>query len=180
MLLLLSHARGLVMPTIRSRSRVLELREHLQPGDVAKAVAAALGRDVDAEVMEAAGLADGGVGRALGMLEGPALALRRRLVQMLDRLPETDPMACRVVGYAMGGVDPQPLATFIDTVNAWLSARLAVPQEAGRSARIADIRKVNRAASKAQEFNLERKPLFSVFAVLADRARLKKREAPHA
>jgi DNA polymerase-3 subunit delta' len=172
LVLLISHARGLVMPTIRSRCRVLDLRP-LPPVEVAEAVAAALGRDVEAEVMEAAGLADGSVGRALSMLEGPALALRQRLAQMLERLPETDPLALHALGDAMGGVDPQPLATFIDTVNAWLSARLAVPQEGARMARIAEAwEKVNRAASEVQEFNLERKPLvFSVFAVLAETAR---------
>jgi DNA polymerase III subunit delta' len=151
---------------------VLDLRP-LSPGEVAEAIAAALGRDVDAEVMEAAGLADGSVGRALSMLEGPALALRQRLTQMLDRLPETDPLALHALGDAMAGVDPQPLATFIDTVNAWLSVRLAGQQEAARMARIAEAwEKVNRAAGEAEEFNLERKPLvFSVFAVLAETAR---------
>lgn len=172
LVLLVSHARGLVMPTIRSRCRVLDLRP-LPTGEVTQAVAAAFGREVDAEVVEAAGLADGSVGRAISMLEGPALALRQRLTQMLDRLPETDPLALHALGDAMSGVDPQPLATFVDTVNAWLSARLAVPQEAGRMARIAEAwEKVNRAASEAQEFNLERKPLvFSIFTVLAETAR---------
>jgi DNA polymerase III subunit delta' len=48
-----------------------------------------------------------------------------------------------------------------------------VPQETRRMARIAEAwEKVNRAASEAQEFNLERKPLvFSVFALLAETAR---------
>jgi DNA polymerase III subunit delta' len=172
LLLLISHARGQVMPTIRSRCRVLDLRP-LPAGEVAEAIAATLGRGVDAELTEAAGLADGSPGRALGMLDGPALALRQRLTQMLDRLPETDALALHALGDAMGGVDPQPLATFIDTVNAWLSARLAVPQEAARMARIAEAwDKVNRAASEAQEFNLERKPMvFSVFSVLAETAR---------
>jgi DNA polymerase-3 subunit delta' len=61
----------------------------------------------------------------------------------------------------------------VDTVNAWLSARLAVPQETTRMARIAEAwEKINRAAGEVQEFNLERKPLvFSVFAVLAETAR---------
>jgi DNA polymerase-3 subunit delta' len=123
--------------------------------------------------MEAAELAEGSVGRAVTMLEGPALALRQRLTQLLDRLPETDPLALHALGDAMAGADPQPLATFVDTVNAWLSARLSVPQETRRMARIADAwEKVNRAASEAQEFNLERKPLvFSVFALLAETAR---------
>jgi DNA polymerase III subunit delta' len=172
LLLLISHARGLVMPTIRSRCRVLDLRP-LASGEVAQAVAAALGRDLDAEVMEAAGLAEGSVGRAVTMLEGPALALRQRLTQLLERLPETDPLALHALADAMAGADPQPLATFVDTVNAWLSARLAVPQETTRMARIAEAwEKINRAASEVQEFNLERKPLvFSVFAVLAETAR---------
>jgi DNA polymerase-3 subunit delta' len=172
LLLLISHTRGLVMPTIRSRCRVLDLRP-LATVEVAQAVAAALGRDLDAEVMEAAGLAEGSVGRGVTMLEGPALALRQRLTQMLERLPETDALALHALGDAMTGVDPQPLATFVDTVNAWLSARLAEPQESRRMARIAEAwERVNRAASEAREFNLERKPLvFSVFAMLAETAR---------
>lgn len=172
LLLLVNHARARVLPTIRSRCRVLELRP-LAAGDVAQAAAAALGRDADAEVMEAAGLAEGSVGRALMMLEGPSLNLRRRIFEMLERLPETDPLALHALGDAMGGVDPQPLATFVDTVNGWLSARLSDPQEIGRMARAAEAwEKVNRAAREAEEFNLERKPLvFSVFATLAETAR---------
>ena len=172
LLLLVSHVRTLVMPTIRSRCRVLDLRPLTRP-EVMQAVAAALGRDADAEVIAAAELADGSVGRALTMLDGPTLALRRRLTQMLDLLPETDPHALHALGEAMAGVDPQPLATFVDTVNAWLSSRLAVTQEAGRMARVADAwEKINRAAAEAREFNLERKPLvFAVFAQLAEAAR---------
>lgn len=172
MLLLITHARGLVLPTIRSRCRVLELRP-LSTGDVAQAAAAALGRDADADVMAAAGFAEGSAGRALSMLEGPALALRQRLAQMLDNLPQTDPMALHAVGDSMAGADPQPLATFVDTINAWLSARLAAAQEIGHMARIAEVwDKVNRAVREVDEFNLERKPLvFSVFAALAETAR---------
>ena len=170
--LLVSHAPRQLLATIRSRCRVLDLRP-MATGEVAQAVAAALGRDADAEVMEAATLAEGSVGRAVTMLEGPALALRQRLTQLLERLPETDALALHALGDAIAGVDPQPLATFVDTVNAWLSARLAEPQESRRMVRIAEAwERVNRAASEAQEFNLERKPLvFSVFAMLAETAR---------
>jgi DNA polymerase-3 subunit delta' len=92
---------------------------------------------------------------------------------MLDALPDTDPLALHALGDAMAGVDPQPLATFVDTVNAWLSARLSAPQEIGHMALIAEAwDKVNRAAREVDEFNLERKPLvFSVFATLAETAR---------
>jgi DNA polymerase III subunit delta' len=172
LLLLISHARGQVLPTIRSRCRLLELRP-LSAGEVAQAVATVLGKEADAEVLEAAGFAEGSVGRALAMLDGPDLALRQRLTQMLERLPETDPLALHALGDAMGGVDPQPLATFTDTVNAWLSARLSEPQDIARMARIAEAwDKVNRAAGEVAEYNLERKPMvFSVFGLLAEAVR---------
>ncbi len=174
LLLLISHARGLVLPTIRSRCRLLNLRP-LDNADVARATATALGRNADeAEVIEAAALAEGSVGRAVAMLDGPALALRQRLIQMLDALPHTDPMALHALGDAIAGTDPQPLATFVDTVNAWLSARLAGrSQESARMARIAEVwERVNRAVLEAETFNLERKPLvFSTFGLLADAAR---------
>jgi DNA polymerase-3 subunit delta' len=174
LLLLISHARGLVLPTIRSRCRMLDLRP-LMSEDVAQAVATALGRDAsDAEITEAAVFAEGSVGRALTMLDGPALALRERLTQLLDSLPQTDPLALHALSEAMAGTDPQPLATFVDTVNAWLSARiLGMSQETSRMARIAEVwEKVNRAAREVEIFNLERKPLvFAVFALLAEAAR---------
>lgn len=172
LLLLISHVRGLVLPTIRSRCRMLELRP-LTTGEVAQAAAAALGREADADVMEAAGYAEGSVGRTLTMLEGPGLALRKRLAQMLDSLPEVEPLALHALGDAVAGADIRPLATFIDTVNAWLSARLAAGPEVGQMARIAEVwDKVNTAVGEVAEFNLERKPLvFSVFALLAETTR---------
>jgi DNA polymerase-3 subunit delta' len=173
LLLLVSHARGLVLPTIRSRCRLLNLRS-LSNAEVAQAAAAALGREADAEVTQAASLAEGSVGRALSMLDAAALALRQRLTALLDGLPDTNPMALHALGDAMSGVDPQTLAAFLDTVNAWLSARMAGgPQESRRMARLAEVwEKVNRAAHEVEEFNLERKPLvFSVFGLLADAAR---------
>ena len=178
LLLLVSHVRGLVLPTIRSRCRVLELRP-LSTGEVAQAVATALEREADAEVMEAAGYAEGSPGRAASMLRGPGLALRQRLGQMLDNLPQTDPMALHALGDAMAGVEIAPLATFVDTVNGWLTARLSAareqqPADIAQMARIAETwDKVNTAAGEVAEYNLERKPLvFSVFALLAETARI--------
>ncbi|MEX0753031.1 MAG: DNA polymerase III subunit delta' [Xanthobacteraceae bacterium] len=174
LLLLVSHARGTVPATIRSRCRVLNLRP-LSDADVARAAAAALGRDAgDAEVMQAARLAEGSVGRAIGMLDGPTLDLRQRLMELLDRLPDADPKALHALGDAIAGTDPETLEAFIDTINGWLSARIASGLREGRQpARLAEAwEKVNRAASETKTFNLERKPLvFSVFGVLAEAAR---------
>jgi DNA polymerase-3 subunit delta' len=174
LLLLVSNAPGRVLPTIRSRCRLLTLRP-LAAADVARGVAAALGRDAnDNEVREAAALAEGSIGRALMLLDGPALALRQRVTALLHGLPNVDPHALHALGDAMAGTDPQTLAAFVDPINAWLSARLADgSQESSRLAQVAEAwEKVNRASREVEIYNLERKPLvFSVFGLLADTAR---------
>jgi DNA polymerase III subunit delta' len=174
LLLLVSHAPARLLPTIRSRCRRLMLRA-LAEEDVINAAAQALGREPrDGDLREAAALAEGSVGRALMLLDGPALVLRKRVVELLDRLPSVDPQALHALGDAIGGTEPQKLASFVDTVNEWLAARL---QTAGRSAgellRIAEAwDRINQAARDADTFNLERKPLvFRVFGWLAEAAR---------
>jgi len=174
LLILVSHAPGRELPTIRSRCRRLLLRP-LDAADVAKAVAAATGRDADdAEVQNAAAAADGSPGRALGLLEGPALALRQRVLDLFAQLPDPDPRALHALGDALGGSEPATLAVFMDLVNGWLSARLGNGTEARPAlARIAETwERVNRAAREVEIYNLERKPLvFSVFGLLAETAR---------
>ena len=106
LLLLVSHAPGRELPTIRSRCRRLLLRP-LDAADVARAVAAATGRNADdAEVQEAAAAADGSVARALGLLDGPALALRQRVLELFAQLPDPDPRALHALGDALGGSEP--------------------------------------------------------------------------
>jgi len=124
------------------------------------------------ELHEASALSEGSVGRALTLLEGPALALRKRVVDLLERLPTVDPQALHALGDALGGFEPQRLASFIDAVNEWLADRLA-SADRDRMLRIAEAwDKVNQAARDADEYNLERKPLvFSVFGWLAEAAR---------
>ena len=130
LLLLVSHAPGRVLPTIRSRCRTLILRP-LAADDVARAVAAAMGEGaVTDEMRQAAAAADGSVGRALMLLEGDALELRQQVIGLLDRLPALDPRALHALGDEIAGTQAEPLAAFMDAVNAWLSARLQNgPQE---------------------------------------------------
>jgi DNA polymerase III subunit delta' len=172
LLLLISHAPARLLPTLRSRCRRLSLRP-LTADDVARAAALALGRDAkEPELREASSLSEGSVGRALTLLEGPALALRKRVVDLLERLPTVDPQSLHALGDALGGFEPQRLASFIDAVNEWLAERLA-SADRERMLRIAEAwDKVNQAARDADEYNLERKPLvFSVFGWLAEAAR---------
>ena len=174
LLLLISHAAGRVLPTIRSRCRVLMLRP-LSPDEVARAAAAALGREPDdAELREAAAAAEGSVARALSLLDGSALVLRRRVNELLERLPAVDQRALHALGDALGGTEPQTLATFVQTINGYLSAKLTDgPQDLARMGRLATAwEKINAAAAEVAEFNLDRKPLvFSVFGLLAEAAR---------
>jgi DNA polymerase III subunit delta' len=174
LLLLVSHAPGRELPTIRSRCRRLLLRP-LDDADVARAVAAAAGRGADdSEVQDAVGAAAGSVARAFSLLDADALALRARVLELIAQLPDPDPRALHALGDALGGADPQTLETFMDLVNGWLSAQLAATvQSKPQIARVAETwDKINRAAREVEAYNLERKPFtFTVFAALADAAR---------
>jgi DNA polymerase-3 subunit delta' len=172
--LIVSHAPGRLLATIRSRCRRLLLRP-LAPVDIARAVGAALGRDPDeAAVQKAAAAADGSVAQAIALLGGPLLAVRERVIELLALLPATDARAMHALGESLERADRLVLATFVDVVRDWLSARLAGGmREGGRLLRVAQAwDDVNRTAREVEMFNLERKPLvFKVFGWLAAAAR---------
>jgi DNA polymerase III subunit delta' len=174
LLLLVSHSASRVLPTIRSRCRILTLRP-LEQADLATAVATATGRNPDdPETVQAAAAADGSVARALAMLDGDALQLRQHAMAMLDRLPATDTKALHALGEAIAGTDAAPLSAFLDTVNDWLSARLDQKQGGiARLNRLAEAsERINEAVRDAETYNLERKPLvFNVFGLLAEATR---------
>ena len=173
-LLLVSHSAARVLPTIRSRCRLLALRP-LSAAEVARAAATAIGEDAEAaDIKAAAAAADGSVRRALALLDGEALDLRNRITTLLERLPAVDPRALHALGDRLYGTDPATLAAFVDTVNTWLSARLASGEpDRARNARVAEVwERVNCSARDVETFNLERKPLvFNVFGWLAEAAR---------
>jgi DNA polymerase III subunit delta' len=173
-LLLVSHSAGRVLPTIRSRCRLLALRPLLAT-EVARAAATAIGEDAEAaNIKAAAAVADGSVRRALALLDGEALDLRSRITALLEQLPAVDPRALHALGDRLYGSDPATLAAFVDTVNAWLSARLSSGEpDRARIARMAEVwERVNCSARDVETFNLERKPLvFNVFGWLAEASR---------
>ena len=93
---------------------------------------------------------------------------------MLDGLPAVDPRALHALGDRLYGTDAALLAAFVDTVNAWLSARLAAaPQAPARMAKLAEVwEQLNLTARDVEAYNLERKPyVFSVFGWLAEASR---------
>jgi DNA polymerase-3 subunit delta' len=174
--LLVSHAPGRVLPTILSRCRRLALRPLSTP-DVIEAAAHAADLAVDDPALsEAAEAAEGSVARALTLLGGDAVKLHQRTAAMLAALPQVDPRELHALGEALGGNDRVALATFIDSVDRWMSERLRTGDANAnlpRLARLAEVwEKISRAARDTAEYNLERKPLvFSVFGMLAEATR---------
>jgi DNA polymerase-3 subunit delta' len=171
--LVVSHAPGRLLPTIRSRCRRLSLRP-LDAADVVAAAAAALGSDADETVLrQAAVAADGSVARAIALSGGPQLALRDTVIELLARLPATDPRALHALGDTIDRGDDDLFEIFIETARDWLSDKLDRVADPARLARVADAwERLNRAAGDADTYNLERKPLvFNVFGLLAEAAR---------
>jgi DNA polymerase-3 subunit delta' len=169
LLLVVSHAPGRLLPTIRSRCRRLALRP-LAAEYVARATADALGREAsEGDIKAAATASDGSVARALDLLGGNALQVRERVNALLGALPAVDPRALHALGDALGR-DENAFTAFVDAVRDWLSARVtAARAEPGRLARLAEVwDKLNRAARDVEIFHLERKPMvFNVFGWLA-------------
>src|ERR1700722_16687938 len=122
--LLVSHAPARVLPTIQSRCRKLPLRA-LAAGDVIRAAARAASIAIDdPALVEAAEAAEGGVSRALTLLGGDALKLQQKTTALLATLPRVDPRELHALGDALGLSDRVALATFIDSVDRWISERL--------------------------------------------------------
>src|SRR5882762_2088711 len=171
--LLVSHAPGRLLPTIRSRCRRLALRP-LGQGDVVRAASTALGADAgDPAVAAAAAAARGSVSQAIALAGGPMLALREKVAALLGALPSTDPRALHALGDELDR-DRGLLHVFVGAVRDWLSGGLNT--EVGnltRLARTADLwERLNRSARDVEVYNLERKPfVFTIFGLLAEASR---------
>ena len=173
LLLVVSHAPGRLLPTIRSRCRRLALRP-LSPEDVARSLADALQRDAgEPDIKAAATASDGSIARALDLLGGTALKVREQVNTLLGALPAVNPRDLHALGDALGR-DESAFAAFVDAVRDWLSARVtAARAEPSRLARFAEVwDRLNKAARDVEIFHLERKPfVFNVFDWLAAASR---------
>ncbi len=92
LVLLVSHAPGRLLPTIRSRCRRLELRA--LSGETVKKIAARHMPDLSAEDLdELAHLAQGSAGRALSLADHGGVELHREMLAILGNYPSIDEMA---------------------------------------------------------------------------------------
>ncbi len=92
LILLVSHAPGRLMPTIRSRCCRLALRP-LADEAVAALIARHLPELGEADRAALTGLAEGSIGRALALAEAGGIELSRTLDRLLDGLPSVDGQA---------------------------------------------------------------------------------------
>jgi DNA polymerase-3 subunit delta' len=171
--LLVSHAPGRLLPTIRSRCRRLTLKP-LSQDDVVRAASAALGVDAaDPALTRAAASARGSVARAIALAGGPVLALREKVAGLLAALPATDPNTLHAIGDQLER-DRALTEVFVGAISDWLSARLdGAAHDKARLARTAELwDHLNRTARDVELYNLERKPLvFAIFGLLAEASR---------
>ena len=195
LLLLVSHAPGRLLPTIRSRCCRLPLKPLSEPQ-----VLGLLGRyrpDLAAADAQAlARLGEGSIGRALALAEEGGLDLYREMVGLLGGLPAPSVAALHGFGDRLGRRGPEAEAAFRTATRlmAWWVARLAregargaappavVPEEEGLGARLLAAgrvdrwvevwEKITRLADQADGLNLDRKQVvLNVFHELGEAAR---------
>ena len=88
-LLLITHAPGRLLPTIRSRCRQLRLSE-LLPDLVDNLLAQRLPELSGSERQTLVRMSDGSIGRALDLANSDGVALQRELLQLMNSLPSLD------------------------------------------------------------------------------------------
>ena len=124
LLLLVCHAPGRLLPTIRSRCRYLALRPLAEPD--ALEVLAQQAPDLDeADCLGLIRLAEGSPGRALAMGEEGGLAAYGELLAMVRHLPELDFAAVHALGDKLNRANNEgAYRVWVDLLRLWLS-RLA-------------------------------------------------------
>lgn len=172
--LLVAHRPADVLPTIRSRARML-LLDPLTPDETLSALRQAgepwAGRP-DADLLDAATRAQGSVRDAMRLLDGSGLALTRKLEHLLGRLPEVDWLGVHDLADGLTGREAaEDFETMLTAVYDWIAASVRGGAAAGaaRLAPYAEVwEKIAASARETEAYNLDRRPLIlSIFADLA-------------
>lgn len=175
MFLVLTHAPGGLLPTIRSRCRRLVL-DPLSADDLDRAVDA-LGLTVaEGDKPALAAVAEGSVRRAVACIESDGMALHVAFRGLVDSLPRMDRAALhRFAESAAGRKGDDQLALVVDLARSWLSERLRLTAQrpAAELAAVADAwTTVGRIAAETEGLNLDRKQaVIGIMSALAGAAR---------
>jgi DNA polymerase-3 subunit delta' len=151
LILLVAHAPGRLLPTIRSRCRRLALRPLAEP-EVAAVLAARRPDLPEGDRAALARLAEGSPGRALALAEQGGLDLYREMVGLIGSLPALEVEKLHAVGDRFGRAAGAAAFTVMMDLLGWWLARLVragatgaaiaeiVPGEAALMRRLAAIR----------------------------------------
>ncbi len=161
LLLLVNHTIGTVLPTIRSRCRLLRLRP-LADADLRQVVTGLMPDLPGADLDLLAGMALGSPGRAVALVADKGLDLRRDVAQLLDRAPTVD--RGRLLAFADRFARADALSGFRlvgEILGAWLAERAkktALRDGAGRAQACWELwEAIGRLFRLAEARNLDRK-----------------------
>jgi DNA polymerase III subunit delta' len=174
LLLIVAHRPALILPTLRSRCRMLLLRP-LSSEEIISVIDK-LGEpwtDADDQARRAAAeRAQGSVSAALRLLEEGGLELDTLIRQVLDALPAVNWRSVHALADQVAGRDnAADFDRLMASILNWIDARLhsEAARGAGRLAPLAEVwEKAAEAAREAEVMNLDKRPLIlSIFADLA-------------
>ena len=172
--LLVAHQPADILPTIRSRARMLML-EPLSQDDVILALKGAgdpWSHMKSGDLQAAAARGQGSVREAMRLLDGSGLALARKLDGLFAHLPDVDWLAVHDLADTLAGREGQEaFETTLTAVYDWIDATVRASAQIGaaRLAPYAEVwEKIAASARETEAFNLDRRPLIlSIFADLA-------------
>ncbi len=172
--LLIAHRPGLVLPTIRSRSRLVRLKGLAanEIGQVVATLGAPWTEAGEAEIAAASGQAQGSVHDALRLLGHRGVELDAMVGRLLERLPQVDwGQVHRLADQVTGRDGEQAFDIATTSVFDWLSRRVREggESEPRRLAPYAEVwEKIAADARETDALNLDKRPLIlSLFADLA-------------
>ncbi|GEP05123.1 DNA polymerase III subunit delta' [Methylobacterium oxalidis] len=176
--LIVSHAPGRLLPTIRSRCRALALRPlaEAEVTQVLSGLPAPFRAPEAASLARAAALSEGSVARAVAMLDPATAGLVTEVEALLAGIERPDWRRILALAEKLAGRDAEPLfEASLDTVYRFVSSELD-RRRAEPPARLAALvevcDKTARAAREAATYNLDRRPLvLSLFGDLAGAVR---------
>ena len=166
---------GRLLPTIRSRCRVLSFRP-LSTDDVASAVSASIDRADPEMVRRAAAYSGGSVKAALRFLDPAMLTLLEQVGDVLTRLPDLDRRALIQLADSVQSRDRSAeFGLVCEVIQGWLADQChKIASELPRNlAPLAEVWEKNqRSLRETERYNLDRRPLLmTMFADLAEAVR---------
>ncbi len=136
MLILIAHAPGRLLPTIRSRCQMLTLRP-LPAEAVTNILARHLEDYTDEERLALSVLGDGSAGQALAMAQVGGLDLYRELVSLLAPLPELDVAGIQALGDKVARRGQEAVyATLVRLLLDWLTRMVRAGAEGRKPVQI--------------------------------------------